>query len=212
MIKNIIFDFGDIFINLDKQAVFREMERFGAKPEPTPELIGLSEIYEVGGISSDEFINQLTLVFPKAKPKDVIGSWNSILLDFPEYRLQFLEELAQENTHRLFLLSNTNAMHIERVIEIMGIDKFDRFKNCFEKFYLSHEINLRKPNADIYQFVLDQNELIAEETIFVDDTKENTDAAEKLNIKCWHLQVGKEDIVHLKNSIRLNLPGRQAGT
>ena len=201
MIKNIIFDFGDIFINLDRQAVFGEMEKYGAKREPTPELISLSETYEVGGISSEEFTNQLRMVCPKAKPKDVVSSWNSILLDFPDYRLRFLEELVKENTHRLFLLSNTNAMHIERVIEIMGIDKFDRFKNSFEKFYLSHEINLRKPNADIYQFVLDQNKLIAEETIFIDDTKENTDAAEKLDIKCWHLQVGKEDIVHLKTKL-----------
>ena len=62
-------------------------------------------------------------------------------------------------------------------------------------------IALRKPNADIFNFVLQENNLNAEETFFIDDTKENTDAAEKLGIKCWHLQVGKEDILNLKSRL-----------
>ncbi len=201
MIKNIIFDFGDVFINLDKQVIYREMVKFGGTTEPTPEIITLNDTYEVGGISSEEFIDNLSAVYPQAKSEEITRIWNSMLLDFPDERLEFIEALAEEGHYRLFLLSNTNALHIPHVEDIMGSEKFHRFKNSFEKFYLSHEINLRKPNLEIYEFVLNENGLKAEETFFIDDTRENTEAAEKLGIRCWNLQVGKEDIVQLKSKL-----------
>lgn len=201
MIKNIIFDFGDIFINLDKEIVFREIVKFGGNPVLSPEIHTINMNYEIGEISSKSFVSQLSEVYPKASPEDIIGIWNGMLLDFPDYRLEFIEKLAKEQSYRLFLLSNTNALHIPEAERKMGIEKFDRFRNCFEKFYLSHEIHLRKPNADIFNFVLNENGLKAEETFFIDDSKENTDAAEKLGITCWNLQVGKEDIIHLKSKL-----------
>jgi len=201
MIKNIIFDFGDIFINLDKEIIFREMKRFGGNAILSPEIIRLNHSYEVGEISSESFVSQLSKVYPNATAEDIIGIWNGMILDLPDERLEFIEQMALENTYRLFLLSNTNALHIERVIENMGIAKFNRFQNAFEKFYLSHEIHLRKPNDAIYNFVLQENGLKAEETFFIDDTQENTDVAEKLGIQCWNLQVGKEDIRQLKSRL-----------
>ncbi|WP_373517658.1 HAD family hydrolase [Pricia sp.] len=201
MIKNIIFDFGDVFINLDKQVIYREMEKFGVTTDLTPEIMTLNDTYEVGGISSDDFIENLGQVYPQAKPEEITQIWNSMLLDFPDDRLKFIEALAEEGNYRLFLLSNTNALHIPHVEKIMGGEKFLRFKSSFEKFYLSHEINLRKPNAEIYEFVLNENGLKAEETFFIDDTKENTLAAENLGIRCWNLQVGKEDVTQLKSKL-----------
>ncbi|WP_298476542.1 HAD family phosphatase [uncultured Maribacter sp.] len=201
MTKNIIFDFGDIFINLDKQAVFKELAKYGFT-SLTPELDSVAKKYEQGLISSENFIQSLITIFPKADASKIKTAWNSILLDFPLRRLEFLENLAKEKKYRLFLLSNTNEIHISYVIESMGKENYKRFKDCFEKFYLSHEIQLRKPNADIYEYVLQQNNLIAEETFFIDDTKENTDAAEKLGIPCWNLQVGFEDVTDLKNKIQ----------
>ncbi len=201
MIKNIIFDFGDVFINLDKEVIFRELAKYGGSPELSPVLVTLNESYEVGEINSADFIEELVKVYPKASPSEIKHIWNSMLLDFPDYRLDFLEDLASKNKYRLFLLSNTNALHIPYFTKKIGEKKFNRFKNSFEKFYLSHEIRLRKPNREIYEFVLSENGLKAEETYFIDDTKENTDAAEKLGITCWNLQVGTEDIVHLKDKL-----------
>lgn len=201
MTNNIIFDFGDIFINLDKQIIFREAERFGGMPHLTPEMQKINDDFEVGAISPEEFILRLQKVYPKAAPKEITAIWNGMLLDFPDYRLDFISNLAKENKYRLFLLSNTNAIHIPHCEEKWGSEKFNRFKNCFEKFYLSQEIGMRKPNAEIFEFVLNENGLKAEETFFIDDTKENTDAAEKLGIRCWNLQVGKEDIVDLKSKL-----------
>jgi putative hydrolase of the HAD superfamily len=198
MIKNIIFDFGDIFINLDKEIIFREIEKFGGNPILSPEIYAINMSYEVGKISSENFVSQLAAVYPNATKIDIVNIWNGMLLDFPEYRLAFLEALAKEGKYRMFLLSNTNALHIEEVKLKMGSENYNRFQSSFEQFYLSHEIHLRKPNAEIYNFVLQENNLKPEETFFIDDTKENTDAAEQLGIHCWNLQVGKEDIIDLK--------------
>lgn len=197
MIKNIIFDFGDIFINLDKQAIFRAI-RNGDIQDFMPRYSELNNGLEVGNISPTEFLDRLQADFPHLSTSEIADIWNSILLDFPEYRLNFLEGLANEKKNRLFLLSNTNALHISHVGQIMGRDRYTRFRGCFEQFYLSHEIRLRKPDREIFQFVLDQNNLQAAETLFIDDTLENTEAAAILGIQVWNLQVGKEDIVGLK--------------
>ncbi|MFT4832132.1 MAG: FMN phosphatase YigB (HAD superfamily) [Psychroserpens sp.] len=200
MIKNIIFDFGDIFINLDKQAPLREMQKWGLK-EFEPAFTNLLFSYEKGLLDSVTFLAKMNHYFPSANTRQIKSAWNSIILDFPEYRLDFIEQMSKEKEYNLILLSNTNALHIEKVIENMGKSRFERFKKCFGKFYLSHEINFRKPDADIYQFVLDANNLKASETFFVDDTLENTLASEKLGITSWNLQVGKEDIVQLKSKL-----------
>ena len=201
MIKNIIFDFGDIFINLDKQVVAKEIVKQGGNMDILPEIHVLNERYEVGAISSEEFVSQLAERFHGVSPTRIVEVWNSMLLNFPDYRLEFITRLAEEARYRLFLLSNTNALHIPHVEKIMGADKFSQFRNSFEQFYLSHEIKLRKPNAEIYDFVLNQNGLRADETFFIDDTKENTDAAARLGIKTWNLKVSLEDIIHLKTKL-----------
>lgn len=200
MIKNIILDFGDIFINLDKLATANAMQKFDFT-EITPELNSLFENYEKGLVTTDYFLNTTQHLFPKASEKDLINAWNAILLDFPDYRLQFLEELSQNKKYRLFLLSNTNDLHIKFVKNQMGSDNYERFKSCFEVFYLSYEMKMRKPDTEIFEFVLKENALIAEETFFVDDTKENTDTAKLLGIKTWNLKVGEEDITALKTKL-----------
>lgn len=200
MIKNIIFDFGDIFINLDKQAPLIEMSKFGLT-QMTPELDTIFKNYEMGLMKSDDFINVLQSIFSDASREQIITAWNSIILDFPEERLTFIEQLKKENKYRLFLLSNTNDLHIEKVKISMGLERFKRFKNCFEQFYLSQEMKMRKPNSNIYEFVLLENKLIANETLFIDDTKENTVSASELGMLCWNLLVGKEDVLETLNHL-----------
>ncbi len=200
MIKNLILDFGDIFINLDKAATPREMAKFGLT-ELTPNLDGLFKEYEKGTISSTTFLEVLEKEVPNASKEQLIQAWNAILLDFPEYRLEFLEELATKKQYRLFLLSNTNEIHIDFVKQAMGPAKYHRFKTAFEQFYLSYEMGMRKPDTEIFEFLLEQHQLIPAETLFVDDTKENTHAAATLGIQVWNLKVGKEDIIHLNTQL-----------
>ena len=199
MICNLILDFGDIFINLDKPATAREMTKYGFT-EITPQLDSLFKEYEMGLVSTETFLDETGRLFPKANRQNLIDAWNAILLDFPLYRLEFLETLVAEKQYRLFLLSNTNVLHIENERKKMGAN-FNRFEQAFERFYLSYEMEKRKPNLDIFQQVLDENGLEPSETLFVDDTKENTDAASALGIHIWHLKVGLEDITELKSHI-----------
>jgi putative hydrolase of the HAD superfamily len=194
MIKNIIFDFGDIFINLDKQATYREMEKLGVTQIPEGMMTNYYN-YEKGLISTDDFIAFYQKKFPFIKRQELVDAWNAILLDFPNHRLEFLRELSASKQYRLFLLSNTNELHITWVQQHWGMELYNEFKNCFEQFYLSHEINFRKPDAEIYKFVLNENNLNASETLFVDDLKENTAAAQELGIQVWNLISEEEDVV-----------------
>lgn len=196
MIKNIIFDFGDIFINLDKEGTYKAMAKLGVT-EISNEMVEIYHQYEKGFISSDEFIDFYKQKFPAIDRKDLVDAWNAVLLDFPERRLKFLQELSNSKKYNLFLLSNTNDLHISWIQENWGMDLYSKFKNCFSKFYLSHEINFRKPDLDIYQFVLTESNLVAKETLFVDDLKVNTDAAKTLGINVWNLIPGEEDVVEL---------------
>jgi putative hydrolase of the HAD superfamily len=196
MIKNIIFDYGDIFINLDKPATKRELLKLGIE-EFTPEMMAQNQAYEKGLISTETFVDFYHEQFPQASKQELIAAWNAILKDFPKHRLEFIQRLAQENKYRLFILSNTNDLHISWIQEDWGMTLYHEFKDCFEQFYLSHEIHLRKPDVEIYEFVLNENDLKAEETIFIDDTAENTDAAATLGIHVWNLMLGKDDIVDL---------------
>ena len=202
MIKNIIFDFGDIFINLDKPATYREMAKLGVT-KISDEMMAVYFQYEKGFISTDEFISFYHDKFGVEK-EGLVAAWNAILLDFPQKRLDFLKELAASKKYRLFLLSNTNDLHISWVQDSLGDAFYNEFKNCFEQFYLSHEIHFRKPDTDIYEFVLSENNLIADETLFVDDLKENTDSANKLGIHVWNLISEKEDVTELFTKISFN--------
>ena len=196
MIKTIIFDFGDVFIDLDKEAPYIKMKELGITSF-TKEMIETNQLYETGRISTSEFIEFYRTEFPYISEKELTETWNSIILYFPEYRLEFLEVLATSKKYKLILLSNTNDLHIEKVIENMSIEMYNRFQKCFNAFYLSQEIHFRKPNSDIYEFVLNKHQIKAEETFFIDDTSENTETAKKLGIHTWNINPKTEDIINL---------------
>ncbi|TVZ25375.1 putative hydrolase of the HAD superfamily [Gillisia sp. Hel_I_86] len=194
MIKTIIFDFGDVFINLDKPATFRELKKLNIKELPE-NILHINKEYEMGLVSTESFIASYIDNYSSLTSERMTTAWNSILMDFPKYRYQFIKKLSSAKNYQLILLSNTNEIHIDWVKE--KIPFFEEFKACFDAFYLSHEINLRKPNSDIFEFVLNKHQLKAEECLFIDDTLENTKAAEKLGIHIWTLEPTREDVIDL---------------
>ncbi|KLT67830.1 MULTISPECIES: HAD family hydrolase [Flavobacterium] len=194
MIDTIIFDFGDIFINLDKQATISKLQQLGMT-EWSSELDRLNLLFETGDISPEEFIGGFQKELPNASKEEILEAWNAILADFPLYRLEFLQMLS--NRYRLFLLSNTDSIHIETFENKSGISFYSDFYQCFEKVYFSFEIGMRKPNADVFQYLINKHELSPKRTLFIDDKKENTDGAASLGFNVWNLQVGQEDVVDL---------------
>ena len=194
MINTIIFDFGDVFINLDKQAPVVNLQKLGLK-NWNNDLDLLNHQFEKGLIDRKTFLQGIQNQIPNASLDEIEQAWNSVLLDFPLYRLEFLQLLSQK--YRLFLLSNTDAIHIREFENKNGISFYSDFYQCFEKVYFSYEMGMRKPDLEIYKTVINNHELLPKHTLFVDDKKENTDAAMQLGLQVWNLQVGTDDVVHL---------------
>lgn len=197
MIDTLIFDFGDVFINLDKQGAMQNALNLFKMDTFEKDMITTNMLYEVGKISTEEFIEFYKLKFPYLEDQQIVKAWNYILRDFPKYRLEFLQKIALENRYKIILLSNTNDMHIDYIKS--NISFYEEFKDCFDVFYLSQEIQLRKPNREVFDFVLENNNLKPEHCFFVDDTKENTDMAESLGIKVWNIDETREDVIDLFN-------------
>lgn len=194
MIDTIIFDFGDVFINLDKEGTINGLKKLGLS-EWNEDLNQLNLQFEKGQISEETFLQGLQNQVPNASPEDVLIAWKAVLLDFPLHRLEFLQKLSEK--YRLFLLSNTDAIHIDSFEQENGVSFYSDFYQCFEKVYFSFEMGMRKPDPEIFSYVLTTHNLSAKHTLFVDDKKENTDAALSLGIQVWNLQVGLEDVVDL---------------
>ncbi|MBA4317687.1 MAG: haloacid dehalogenase [Flavobacterium sp.] len=194
MINTIIFDFGDIFINLDKQATIEGLKKLGLT-EWNEDLNQLNLQFEKGEIPQEDFLLGIQKHIPNASLVEILEAWNAILLDFPLYRLEFLQKLSKK--YRLFLLSNTDSIHIETFEQETGISFYSDFYQCFEKVYFSFEIGMRKPDAEIFNYLIQKHELSVKNTLFVDDKKENTDAALSLGFHVWNLQVGQEDVINL---------------
>ncbi|AWO01428.1 hypothetical protein DLD77_06845 [Chitinophaga alhagiae] len=194
-IKNIIFDLGGVLLNINYQLTNKAFTDLGVKN--FTELYSqfhanaLFEDLETGRVSDEDFIEQLRPHIPgEVTSQQIIDAWNAMLLDFPLARLQLLQQLRLHCN--LYLLSNTNAIHLREVNKILersrGIPSLGAF---FDKSYYSHLIGFRKPEKEAYQVILDENHLRPEETLFIDDTLPNVDAASHLGIQVIHLQAPK---------------------
>jgi len=200
MIKNLIFDFGDVFINLN--ASMKNDLQKSIKEELLKGMQEINKKFEKGQMSISDFLNFYATHFPQKSNDELIALWNSILLDFPLKRLTFLETITAD--FRIFLLSNTNEIHIDCVKNQLGFDFYNRFENCFEKIYYSFEVHCRKPDVEIFELVLKENNLNVAETLFVDDTLENIVTAIDLGIHTWHINPKTQQVFDLF-SIKENL-------
>ena len=194
MIRTIIFDFGDVFLNIDENVRNERFEKMGID-DYTSQTEDFNREYERGKVTTPDFVDQYKKWLPDIPNETIKNTWNSMLLDFPETRLRFIKDLAATNKYNLVLLSNTNELHIDWVKA--NIPFFDEFRNCFDAFYFSYDLGTRKPDADIFEYVLNQQNLKAGDCLFIDDNAANTEAADKLSIKVWNLKPGKEDVTQL---------------
>jgi len=194
MIDTIIFDFGNVFINLSQEAPFDHMRKIGLVCW-NEDLDSLNKRYEKGKIDEMQFFSGFQRYIPNKELDEIREAWNSILLDFPLYRLEFLQRLSQK--YRLFLLSNTDRTHIEKFEHKVGMTFAREFYQCFEKVYFSYEIGLRKPDPDVFNYIINRHDLNPKKTLFVDDNKHNTEVAANLGMHVWNLEVGKEDVIDL---------------
>tara|TARA_B100001758_G_C18338132_1_gene572776 strand:- start:614 stop:1246 length:633 start_codon:yes stop_codon:yes gene_type:complete len=197
-IKVIIFDFGGVILNINYQNTIDSFRKLGViKPENfySKEMqFQIFNLLETGKITEKQFLSELKLMTENASVKEIKKAWVSMLLDLPKSRLETLKILKKK--YRLFLLSNTNSIHINYIKNSLGDVKWESFCNLFEEIYLSHEIGIRKPNVEAFQFILKKQNLSSNEILFIDDSLQHIKGAKRLGIHSHHLRDG-EDITTL---------------
>jgi HAD superfamily hydrolase (TIGR01509 family) len=205
MIHNIIFDLGGVILNLDPLATQKAFEALGLtdfeKHFTTSRQTGLFDDFDCGRISENEFRAHLKKLLPQTvSENDIDNAWNAMLLDLPKERLELLEALGKK--YRLFLLSNTNEIHVTAFSSYLNKTfGFNDFSSYFERWYYSCRIGKRKPDAETFQFVLNENGLKPEETLFIDDSPQHIEGAKKVGIHALLLSPGQTITDLFENSM-----------
>jgi len=194
--RNIIFDFGGVLVNLDRKRCIDAFTRIGAGAiagyvdECRQE--DLFHDLEVGDTGVGQFCDAVRQACGgcNATDEDICGAWDALLTGIPRRRLDKLAELKRD--FRLVLLSNTNPIHWRKAVDDYFTQGGLNVNYYFEKTYLSYEMRMLKPDEEIYRKVLDSSGMDAGDTLFIDDSKANCAAAERLGITSMHVTCGDE--------------------
>ena len=191
----IIFDLGGVVINLEYERTTKAFEDLGLTNfndlYSQAAQSGLFDAFEKGECSVQYFINKVLDYLPTGtQANQVVEAWNAMILDFPVENLSLLKRLQTEK--RTFLLSNTNEIHIQKVHHhLQQVSTEKTLHPYFEKVYFSSDIGMRKPDAEIFEFVLKEQGLHPARTLFIDDTEQHILGAQKVGIQTYHLRKGE---------------------
>jgi HAD superfamily hydrolase (TIGR01549 family) len=195
-IQNIIFDLGGVIIDLDIDSTIAAMNQIGHVPfdryYTQSKQTDLFNDLDTGKISPDKFFKLLKKEINfRGRDHELVDAWNAMLLDVPDKRLDVLVKAKQN--YNTFLLSNTNEPHIE-VFErdLYNIHGVKNFEDYFDKVYYSCRVGLRKPNKEIFELVLKENDLDPAETVFIDDSIQHVQGAGECGIKAYLLNKNME--------------------
>ncbi len=192
--KQIIFDFGGVIINIDYQATINAFEELGISDfDAMYSQAAQSDLFdaiETGRISPQHFINGLLEYLPKrVTPNQAVHAWNAMILDIPRERIDFLLEL--KKSHQIYLLSNTNSIHIDKALRAWNAASELDINDTFNHVYLSHEMGMRKPNIEIFEYVCKEQGITPSETLFIDDSIQHIEGAKKAGLHAHHLIEGQ---------------------
>jgi len=190
--KNLIFDLGEVIIDIDysqtiaafqKLAIvdFREVVSYATQSH-------IFDLYEKGKVTTAGFRNELKqFLRPGTTDIEIENAWNAIFFDFPRAKIDLLKQL--KSRYKTFALSNINEIHVDTINRVAH-EKFGEadFGSFFHGAYYSNEIGFRKPEQEIYNYILEKENLVAAETFFVDDKRENIEAARALGIHAYQLK------------------------
>jgi len=195
-IKNIIFDLGKVLLNLDFNASIVAFQKLGLKTDVLDNKQAYSDpvFYEleVGKVTPKEFCSRVRNVLnnPNATDLQIEDAWFAMILDIPASRVKVVQELSK--TYNVYLFSNTNQIHIERLHRAFKAEHGIDFPSLFVKDYYSHEIHERKPDLSSYQKVIELAGINPEESIFIDDLEKNIIGAQQSGLKTFWLKEGME--------------------
>lgn len=189
----IIFDLGGVILNLNYQLTIDAFKQLGLENfdqiYTQAQQSDLFDNFEVGKISAQHFINSLLPLLPAGTSANkVVHAWNALILDFPKERLELLDTLREK--YKIFILSNNNEIHLQAVNRSLEKTTERPLDSFFDKVYLSHEMNQRKPHKEIFEFVCKEQELTPSRTLFIDDTLHHVKGAESIGLQAIHLTNG----------------------
>lgn len=172
-----LFDIGNVIIAFDFNRTTARLEEFcTVAPEDALALVGeLTDQLELGQISPDEFFEEASAKIGYRGEIDLFRTAFEDIFDLNERMVNFIEEKKAEET-RLFLLSNTNGIHVpffEKTYPVFGM---------FDDRIYSHEVGLMKPNPAIFDLAIEKFGLVPEETIYIDDRAENCEAGREAGL------------------------------
>ncbi|SUJ05206.1 Phosphatase yihX [Sphingobacterium spiritivorum] len=191
-VKNIILDYGNVIFMIDfmrAQEAFtalgiKNVDQFFAHKGHAP----LFDAFEKGEITAEAFRQGIrdAADVPYLSDEQIDAAWNALLIGVPEGNHELLLEL--KGKYRLFLLSNNNEIHYQWIMDYLKREyQLEDNTSFFEKDYYSHLMKMRKPNADIFEYVLNTHDLKPEETVFIDDSPQHLDTAAKLGLHTFLL-------------------------
>ena len=194
-IKNIVFDLGGVLVDLDFKSAINGLQEAGfANVKEQLQAFdrgGIFQKFELGEVNADEFrtaIRENSTVTLTDEEVDTL--WNLMLLEIPREKLELILEL--RGKYMVYLLSNTNPIHWDYVCKNAFNYRGFRVNDYFEETFLSFEMHLAKPDKAIFEKVLEEANLLPEETLFIDDSEANCQAAEELGIHTHHYHIGDD--------------------
>lgn len=194
-VTTLIFDFGGVIINLDLPECIENLKNLGFENvEQFLSNFGQKDFflqYENGQINTAEFRARIRENTSSALTDDEIdAAWCSFLCDIPASKVQLLKELRKK--YRLLLLSNTNPLHIEHSAS-KALEPYNTSLNeLFDKLYLSCEMGLTKPSEAIFEALLSDAGLTAEECLFLDDGPKNIETAQRMGFQTYFVKQGED--------------------
>ncbi len=203
-IQNIIFDLGGVLLNIDYNRTINAFKALGMTDfDIFFTQAAQSQLFDrldKGSISPENFrkeLREITGLNPTDRQID--EAWNAMLLDMPPERVSLLKKVGEN--YRTFLLSNTNVIHYPVYMEYMnqtfGIQDL---AHLFEEQYLSYQMGMRKPDKEIYDAVVRENDLDPQKTLFIDDSSQHVTGARETGLKALWLDVERFSIESLFNN------------
>jgi HAD superfamily hydrolase (TIGR01509 family) len=179
----IIFDFGGVIFDIDPERTKSAfMKLYGKEKFNQVMESGLLWEFEKGEFTKEQLFEKIETITGISIDEEIfLRAWNAMLVDYKPKRIERIRLLAK--SHKLLLLSNTNELHYEFFSNKLMHEYGVAFTDLFSKVYLSHEMGLIKPNLEIFKQVLIEQNLNPEKTLFIEDTKENAEAASKVGIE-----------------------------
>lgn len=201
-IRNIVFDFGGVVLDVDISKTVDAFRRLGVKNLTAAETqVGSGTFFEAnerGDFPPEKFWEKLRERAPELVSRsdaELRAAWDALLGNFVPERIELLRAL--KKNYRTFLLSNTNAAHRKTFHRRFAEQIGGNLDALFEKAFYSDELRCVKPSHEIFEKTVAAAHIVPDETLFIDDNEKNVAAARECGWNAYRLDPARESVLDL---------------